>query len=190
MTAVATTNDTDPKARAREAARRYRARMRGEAVPKLKTGRPRTFTELVETLLEDEQQPPAQPWEDLAQEGNQAAFLGRENGFTFWEVASQDTGAVRAFRLREGPETSAALHRFFIAGMAVGEVGGKGLDLAALCEQAADETQGLRSAKWTVQGSEDDWTPRMVEIGLRAACEYFRHGRFLSDEERKGKPFG
>lgn len=211
MTAVATTNDTDPEARAREeatrryrareAARRYRARVRGESVPKLKTGRPpRTFKELVDSLEEEkraaDRSPTQAAWESFAVPDNRAAYLGTLNGFTRWELADQG-GSVLPCRFREGAETSAALHRFFGRYMMTAVVRGKDKELAALCRQAAESPVAhvddpsyfpeMYSADSSIENRAgiSALVEQTIHATLMIAYEYFEYGRFLNEKERK-----
>jgi hypothetical protein len=172
----------DAKVRARESSRRYRARMRGESVPKLRRGRP--------------PKPLAKAtWESFAVPDNRAAYLGNLNGFTRWELADQG-GSVLPCRFREGAETSAALHRFFGRYMMTAVVRGKDKELAALCRQAAESPVAhaddpsyfpeMYSADSSIENRAaiSALVEQMIHATLMIAYEYFEYGRFLNEKER------
>jgi hypothetical protein len=176
-------SEKDAKARARESARRYRARKRGENVPKLLRGRPRKALAKA-------------TWESFAAPGNRAAYLGSLDGFTHWELADQG-GSVLPWRFQEGAETNAALHRFFGRHMMTAVVHGKDKELAALCRQAAESPVArvddpsyfpeMYSADSSIENRAaiSEVVEMTIQASLMVAYEYFEYGRFLNEKERE-----
>ncbi len=162
-------SEDDKAARSREAARRYRARKRGEAVPKLKTGRPRAGSS-------------SAGWEEWAHQGNRAVFLGAEGGFTHWELGDPKTNTAVLVRFAEGPETWTAIQRLYSSEMTVGvalKVDSK--ELAVLLRQVVDSID-VPDDDFEVTLKHGGWSKTMLKIGLRTVADFMEHGRFMPSE--------
>lgn len=154
--------------KARERMRRYLARKRGQNVPKRKPGRPRKLAPAL-PLAEARARLLAH-WEEFAKEGNEAGFLGSEDGYNVWLLHDSQTGVVRRVRFADGPETHAAIVKLLTSSMTFGLIGG-GRERAARYVALLRETYDAQPE-----------TDLVARYGLRAVADITEYGRFMPRE--------